>query len=263
MWVIDVFGDNIARSHMRGDGWRTRHDSFKWSVVDVADWCNYRLIPEPSSLFLPYIKQKTNFLSNKHSKRQGMIPDMLDVKRNVLLDVKGFSWGTYYRPIRFRNAKTCAAAALRADQVHRSYVKKAIQLDRDYNDWKGPCPGPVENRLRQFGRVEGLAVGAHGEGSKDLIHLLERIAARGAARRFRELGFDSPLQALSTVKKHVFMTVGVEAMRGMARLRITNLSTILAGPESSKACVTRRTNVRSRHRDHKDCYWAAHCHFDF
>ena len=96
-----------------------------------------------------------------------------------------------------------------------------------------------------------------------MIELLKRIASRGAARRFRELGFDSPLQALSTVKKHVFMTVGVEAMRGMARLRITNLSTILAGPKSSKACVTRRTNARSRHRDHKDCYWAAHCHFDF
>ena len=34
---IDVYGDNIARSHVCGDGWRTRHDSFKWSVVDVAD----------------------------------------------------------------------------------------------------------------------------------------------------------------------------------------------------------------------------------
>ena len=52
-----------------------------------------------------------------------------------------------------------------------------------------------------YERFEGLAVGAHGEGFMDLIKLLDRIAARGADRRFRDLGFDSEIQTKNIVKK--------------------------------------------------------------
>ena len=97
----------------------------------------------------------------------------------------------------------------------------------------------------------------------DLIKLLERITARGADRRFRDLGFDSALQAKSTVKKQVFMTVGIEAMRGMVRLRLNNLGSALAGPVSCKAASARRAKSRTKHRVHNDCYWASHCHFDY
>ena len=152
---------------------------------------------------------------------------------------------------------------MRAEQVNRDYLRKAVTIDRKYNSWGRPDPGPVRSALLRFGRVEGLAVGAHGEGSMDLIKLLERIAARGADRRFRDLGFNSALQAKSTVKKQVFMTVGIEAMRGMARLRLNNLGSALAGPVSCKAASARRAKSRSKHRDHNDCYWAAHCHFDY
>ena len=222
--------------------------------MDVADWCSYKLIVEPSNLFLPYISQRGDFLSLKGRQRQGLIPDLLDVKRNTLLDVKGFTWGNLYRPIRFKQARTCGAVEMRADQVHRDYLKKAHTIDHKYNSWDRPDPGPVQSALLRYGRVEGLAVGAHGEGSMDLIKLLDRIAARGADRRFRDLGFDSAIQAKNTIKKHVFMTVGIEAMRGMARLRLNNLGSALAGPVSCKAASARRTKYRSKHRDHNDCY---------
>ena len=85
-----------------------------------------------------------------------------------------------------------------------------------------------------------------------MIKLLERIAARGADRRFRDMGFNSALQAKSTVKKQVFMTVGIEAMWGMTRLRLNNLGSALAGPVSCKAASARRAKSRSKHRDHND-----------
>ena len=133
--------------------------------MDVADWCNYKLIVEPANLFLPYIRQKDNFLSLKGRQRQGLIPDLLDVHRNTLLDVKGFTWGNLYRPIRFKQARTCGAVAMRAEQVHRDYLHKATTIDLKYNSWTRPDPGPVRSALLRYGRVEGLAVGAHGEGS--------------------------------------------------------------------------------------------------
>ena len=93
---IDSCGDNVARSHVRGDGWRTRHDGLKWALVGQADWCQYKLHVEPPNIFLPYIRQKERFMSRVTvRKRQGLVPDLLDSKRNVLMDIKGVTWGAY------------------------------------------------------------------------------------------------------------------------------------------------------------------------
>ena len=141
-------------------------------------------------------------------------------------------------------------------------MKKAAKIDDKYNAWIAPGPGPVESRLRQYGRVEGLAIGAHGEGSKDLLKLIDRMAERGAVRRHRDLGYVSAGKAFSAVKKHLYLVLGIEAVRGAARLTLTNLGSILAGPASTKAATARRRNARLKYRQAVDFYWAAHCHFD-
>ena len=95
-------------------------------------------------------------------------------------------------------------------------------------------PGPVVHRLQRFGRVHGFVVGAHAEFSPDLANLVRRMAEKGAQTRFRDLGFSSATEAYSTVYQQVLLVLGIEATRGMARLRIARLGTALAGNISSK-----------------------------
>ena len=63
-----------------------RHDSFKWALADQASWCQYKLHVEPTNLFLPYIRQREGFMGLKVRKRQGLVPDLMDMRRNVLMD---------------------------------------------------------------------------------------------------------------------------------------------------------------------------------
>ena len=259
---VDVFGDNVARSHLTGDAWRTRHDAIKWALSEQADWCQYKIHVEPSNKFLPYIRQREQFMKKKARQRQGLVPDFLDMKRNVLMDVKTFSWGKLYCPKRFKKAKQCKAVAVRAFRVHGEYQKKARNADTKYNKWQGPGPGPVARALNQYGQVEGLAVGAHGEASRDLLDLIDLMADRGATRRFRELGCDSMEDARKIIKRQVLMVVGIEAMRGMARLKLDNLVTILVTPASGRQTAARRARAKAMHGTQVDLYWARHCHFE-
>ena len=123
------------------------------------------------------------------------------MKRNVFMDVKTFSSGDYYRLIRFRKAKLCRAGKVRQNAVHVTYRRNANRIDRLYNNWdRHRGPGPVENALTQYGDVEGLTVRAHGEGSTNILDLIDRFAERGAARRYRQLGYRKAIQARSVIK---------------------------------------------------------------
>ena len=75
--------------------------------------------------------------------------------------------------------------------MHQQAVHKAKDVDTKYNGWdkNSDVQGPMAQRLNDFGRVEGLVVGAHGEGSPDLLHLISRIAKRAAMTKFRTMGF--------------------------------------------------------------------------
>ena len=229
---------------LRGDGWRTRHDAFKWLIAQQASWAMYHLQIEPSNVFLPWIRQREHFLrSNRKRQRQGMVPDFIDVDRQVLMDVKGVSYCNRYRPPRFFQALTCDVVRERQAQVQSEALRKAKKVDTDYNGFvatEALGEGPMEQRLRSFGRVEGLVVGAHGEGSPDLLRFIKLLAERAAMTRFRSMGFDTPRSARSTILGQIRMSLGVEAIRGMARLRVANLGTALAGNASSKTATNRR-----------------------
>ena len=54
------------------------------------------------------------------------------------------------------------------------------------------------------------------------------MTQRGSQRRFRETGLKSPIVAKSTVPAQVSLTIGIESIRGVTRVRLTNLVTVLA-----------------------------------
>ena len=72
------------------------------------------------------------------------------------------------------------------------------------------------------------------------------MVEKGALSRFRVLGFDSALAARSTtVLNQIYTSLGVEVIRGVARLRVANLSTDLASSSSRKAAKARRQAAKS------------------
>ena len=80
-----------------------------------------------------------------------------------------------------------------------------------------------------------------------MMDLIGRITERGTSRRFREMGYSKAVQARGPIKQHIYMVLGVEVMRGVDRLLLTNLSIILVGPTSGKVTLSRRTNVKVRY----------------
>ena len=76
------------------------------------------------------------------------------------------------------------------------------------------------------------------------------------------MGFQSPRSAKSTVKQQIYLSLGIEAVRGMARLRIQNLAAVLAGSKSTKAAAARRARAKRQYDEQAHAYWARHCYFD-
>ena len=85
---------------------------------------------------------------------------------------------------------------------------------------------------------------------------------RAAQTRFRQMGFKSPRSAKSTVKQQIYVSLGIEAVRDMARLRIANLAAALEGSTSTKAAAARRARVKHLYSEQMNAYWARHCYFD-
>ena len=107
-----------------------------------------------------------------------------------------------------------------------------------------------------YGKCEGLVVRAHGECSPDIHSLIVRMAKRGAQRRFKQMGFKSARAAKGTVLAQVRLSLGIEAIRGVARLRLQNLGTALAGNEAAKAQANRRANAKARFAEQTNAYSA-------
>ena len=103
----------------------------------------------------------------------------------------------------------------------------------------------MEQRFRSFGRVEGLIVGAHEEGSPDLLSFIKMLAERESISRFRVMGFDIPHNVRSTILGQIRMSLGVaRSHQRHESLRLVNLGTVLADNASSKAATYRRYQAR-------------------
>ena len=227
--VIDKYGDSVSCATLKGDAYRIRHDNFKWTVAEQAAWCRFQLHTEPMHKFLPFINQRQAFMRAKHRKRQGLVPDFLDVRNQRLLDVKTMTFGSKYGPARFRHARRCDSVKIRGLSVHREVSNKARDIDITYNGWRPESGnlGPVQQRLQGFGRIKGLVVVTHGEFSPDLINLIEQLSKQGASSRHRDMGFDNVNETMSTVKQQVFLSLGIEAARDTTRMRIDNFDVAL------------------------------------
>ena len=95
-----------------------------------------------------------------------------------------------------------------------------------------------------------------------MLKFIGRIADRVAETRFRVMGFDSARSVRSTVLNQIYLSIGVEVVRGMARLRIANLGAALAGSTSTKAAAARRNRARHLYYEQCQAYFERQCYYD-
>jgi len=72
--LLDEFGDNLVLSTMAGDGWRRRHDVFKWGLSRWMSWAKMEYTCEVYGLFAAYINHGAD-TGMSARKRQSIIPD--------------------------------------------------------------------------------------------------------------------------------------------------------------------------------------------
>ena len=82
------------------------------------------------------------------------------------------------------------------------------------------------------------------------------MVSRGSQRRFRSMGFPSARVAKSTIMAQVRLAIGVEAIRGVVRVRLQNLATVLAGHSSTRASTQRRARASARSKEQRDAFWS-------
>ena len=115
-----------------------------------------------------------------------------------------------------------------------------------YNGTPANAVGPILRRLRGYGPVKGLVVGAHAESSDDLMRLVKLISTIGAERTWRSMGAKDEKMAKAANMRNLLDALSIEAMRGIAQLRISRLA-YAAGGGNLKKAVARRAAAQFNH----------------
>ena len=158
----------------------------------------------------------------------------------------------------------CGAVERRQTKVHTEMHTSARKTDRKYNplaNLQDGAMGPVQAYLHTFGRVRGLVVGAFGECSTDVHELIRAMSAIGAQRGWRTMGARSLKDAASALKRNAVRSIGIEAVRGHARLKLDRLAWMTGDMDAgaqrrSKARFGANAGRRAYERANGPRHWA-------
>jgi hypothetical protein len=231
---VDRFANNLsALSPYKGDGFRTRHDAVKLTVVDVARKCSVRAEAEVLNLFSAQLSaaQRANFSrANDYRTRQSYVPDILlhfpppDDPQDPLLEVKGITPCPTWYPENGANAdEPFYGVNKRASQVAQECYKKAHKVDVQFGGSQDTANaadrGPVEQAMRAMEGPIPIVFGAYGETNKEFIKVLAKIAATGARSQWKRQLFKSEELALGVFSWRVRRQVGMAILRANAVLK--------------------------------------------
>ena len=69
------YGDSVTNAHMRGDGFRLRHDGVKMKIKSLLQWAGVRAECEVFNEFAGLIPQQGLNRIQRGQRRQGLVPD--------------------------------------------------------------------------------------------------------------------------------------------------------------------------------------------
>ena len=89
--------------------------------------------------------------------------------------------------------------------------------------------GPVENKLRQYGDIQGLVVGAFGEGSEDLHNLVQTLAESKVTAMGLSRGRQGTEAEVGVVVGQVRRMISTASVRAQAQCLLTRMSSVGEG----------------------------------
>ena len=261
---VDKFGDNLMADILPGDDLRTRHDTVK---ITLQSFCLASKLPaecEVHGLFSDLIPQEAREVEGELQYgrgRQALLPDFkVDLPSSsggteptlAELKVIGAVKSWYPRGSREKGVER------RAKCLTGEYMRPLAKLDSRYHNTPRGETGPLVKRLQSFGRLQGLVVGAWGEGSKDLHSLLDilasyRLRAVGLARG-RE-GSDAERGVILAQFRRVLST---SAIRSQTKALVARLQVM---GEKGRDAARRRALVGKENRrleEEMRGHWQAH-----
>jgi hypothetical protein len=185
--TCDVYGTELAKLTLAGDGWRKSHDAIKNAIAEVARSYGIPYTCEVFGFFgtlVPAGPGRNALMTAHPNANRGMVPDFrfgdlndrLGVLGNMVLgELKRInycqSWYMLAGPqsIYLRRAM---AVNKRAALLQSERERDARKLDEVYGTTPANQTGPCLNRFRMHGKLQGFVVGHWGEWSKDLIRLV-------------------------------------------------------------------------------------------
>ena len=230
--VVDLFGDKVMAEKLHGDTWRIRHDNVKSELNRLCVWSQLPATCEVFGLFSHLIPQVGLNRIEKGRKRQGMVPDFqfqvpcpTGGKVSRLAELKVISCC----PTRYPSVAGAKAVDRRSNLLQGEYKKKARDADKQYVGTAEGSVGPVENKLLQYGDLQGLVVGAFGECSQDLHTLVQTIAEA----RVKSLGLARGRQGteaeLGIVVGQVRRMLSTTSVRAQAQCLLARMSQVGEG----------------------------------
>ena len=267
---VDIHGDNIQSTQLKGDHWRRRHDLLVQWVDRSCMWAGVPCEREVFNLFSGVVRQQGLSRMEKAKQRQSLVPDLRiavpplavaeaevaqgrpahglggAVEGGVLHEVKMISCN------KSRYSPTAAKRAVdtRADGLQQNYIWKARNADRTHNLTPEDTVGPVEQRLIDLGQVRGVVSGGFGEVSEDTHSLLASLAtcrvrvagpSRGRRGHLRSEEGERAV-AISALRRRLgVLTVRCQAYSLLGRLEVLGPGTAAAAGRRWQASELERS----------------------
>ena len=170
--------------------------------------------------------------------RQGLVPDFrIRLQKpegyvDSLAELKVIGAGVSYYPRGVAGRGTDR----RADGLSNLYKNKLRALDRRFHGTVQGETGPLEARLDSYGKLEGLVVGAWGEGSKDLHALIKVMAEARVLANSRSRGYVPGEGELSTVTGTIRRVLSCAFVRCHALCLLARLGQVGDGARGAAEC---------------------------
>ena len=265
---IDMFGDNVMSvSNIPGDLFRKRHDTVKTVINSFCTTSGIRAECEVFGMFrdiIPVEALGEEEGLERGRGRQGLLPDFrLELPSPAgepelrLAELKICGAVKRWYPRDGNLARRKKGVERRSAVLPEEYRKPLEKLDRKYHHTLPGQVGPLERRLRGYGKLQCLVMGAFQEGSKDLHALLEVLAdsklkMKGLARG-RE-GSEWERSSIMTDLRRELSLAGAKAYSACLLGRVARVG------EEHRQAARRRAWVKredERREDESRAHWVA------
>ena len=261
--VVDLWGDKVQSINLPGDHFRTKHDSIKMKLYNLALECRVPVTCEVFGCFSPLIPQQGLARIERGRQRQSMVPDF---KFNLttplgqtesLAELKTIAFcQTYHHP-----GAAKRGVELRADALPGEYLRKARDTDRTYCGTADGEQGPVERRLLGFPPLIKLVMGPFADCSEDLHELLNSLAESKTKYQCRMKGEVESEWKVASNLTYLRRQMSVCGVRSVADSLLCRLQQ--AGPAGRGAAAAARRRAEAfgreeRGRRERAAHWLLH-----